>query len=213
MREIIAEPRQAIVLGIRGENEATRVAFPKSYFAEFDLTGGEFRLLAQRNGDANPYPVTVTEDDTNVYWTVSGTDCAIYGQGKCELQFTVGTLLAKSIVYVTVTGISLDTEGPLPEPYEDWADDLYATIDEKVGAAQQAVTDAHAEVLLAKQEVTNAHAEYLLAKAQAEAAAGSASDAQGYAKTAHDEVQKFNVTVSGDGMFITVSGEEEAAIE
>ena len=175
MREIIAEPRQAIVLGIRGENEATRVAFPKSYFAEFDLTGGTFRLLAQRNGDANPYPVTITEDDTNVYWTVSDTDCAIYGQGKCELQFTVGTLLAKSIVYVTVTGISLDTEGPLPEPYEDWADTIYGYATD----AQEAAGEA----------------------------AQSAREAAASAQTAHDEVERFNVTVDGNSMFITVSGE------
>ena len=204
MRIENADPKKVIYIGQRGENEATQVVFPKAYFAGFQ--GGSYELLAQRQGDANPYPVAITEDADNVYWTVSDTDCGKEGTGQCELRLTDGEYIVKSLLYVTLTGEALGTEGPLPEPYEDWADDLYATIDEKVGAAQQAVTDAHAEVLLA-------HAEYLDAKAQAEAAAGSASDAQRYAQTAHDEVQKFNVTVSGDGMFITVSGEEEAAIQ
>jgi len=192
MRIENADPKKVIYIGQRGENEATQVVFPKSYFAGFE--GGSYELLAQRQGDANPYPVAITEDTDNVYWTVSNTDCGVEGTGQCELRLTDGEYIVKSLVYVTLTGEALGTEGPLPEPYEDWADDLYATIDEKVGAAQQAVTDAHAE--------------YLLAKAQAEAAAGSASDAQRYAQTAHDEVQKFHVYVEGDGMFITVNEED-----
>lgn len=192
MRIENADPKKYIYIGQRGENEATRVVFPKAYFAGF--TGQSFRLLAQREGDANPYPVVITQDEDNVYWDVTDTDCGIEGCGECELQLVNGTQLVKSVKYKTRTGDALGTEGPLPAPYEDWADDLYATIDEKVGAAQQAVTDAHAE--------------YLLAKAQAEAAAGSASDAQRYAQTAHDEVQKFHVYVEGDGMFITVNEED-----
>ena len=195
MRIENADPKKVIYIGQRGENEATQVVFPKAYFAGFE--GGSYELLAQRQGDANPYPVAITEDADNVYWTVSNTDCGVEGTGQCELRLTDGEYIVKSLLYVTLTGEALGTEGPLPEPYEDWADDLYATIDEKVGAAQQAVTDAHAE--------------YLLAKAQAEAAAGSASDAQRYAQTAHDEVERFNVTVDGDSMFITVSGEGDLA--
>lgn len=192
MRIENADPEKVIYIGQRGENEATQVVFPKAYFAGFE--GGTYELLAQRQGDANPYPVAITEDADNVYWTVSDTDCGVEGTGQCELRLTDGEYIVKSLLYVTLTGEALGTEGPLPEPYEDWADDLYATIDEKVGAAQQAVTDAHAE--------------YLLAKAQAEAAAGSASDAQRYAQTAHDEVQKFHVYVEGDTMFITVNEED-----
>ena len=195
MRIENADPKKVIYIGQRGENEATQVVFPKAYFAGFE--GGSYELLAQRQGDANPYPVAITEDADNVYWTVSNTDCGVEGTGQCELRLTDGEYIVKSLLYVTLTGEALGTEGPLPEPYEDWADDLYATIDEKVGAAQQAVTDAHAE--------------YLDAKAQAEAAAGSASDAQRYAQTAHDEVERFNVTVDGDSMFITVSGEGDLA--
>lgn len=202
MRIENADPEKVIYIGQRGENEATQVVFPKAYFAGFE--GGAYELLAQRQGDANPYPVAITEDADNVYWTVNSTDCGVEGTGQCELRLTDGEYIVKSLLYVTLTGEALGTEGPLPEPYEDWADDLYATIDEKVGAAQQAVTDAHAEVLLA-------HAEYLDAKAQAEAAAGSASDAQRYAQTAHDEVQKFHVYVEGDSMFVTVNGEETVA--
>ena len=173
MRIITADPKQKIYLGQRGENEATKVVFPK--FTDFP--DGEYRLLAQRNGDVAPYPVVVTTDTDNVYWVVSDADCGVEGIGKCELQLAIDEVLVKSVIYITVTGDALDTEGEPPEPYEDWVNDLYDTMDEKIGVAQQAVTDAHAEVLLAKNEVTNAHNEYLDAKAQAEAAAQSASEA------------------------------------
>lgn len=195
MRIENADPEKVIYIGQRGENEATQVVFPKAYFAGFE--GGAYELLAQRKGDANPYPVAITEDADNVYWTVSSTDCGVEGTGQCELRLTDGEYIVKSLLYVTLTGEALGTEGPMPEPYEDWANDLYETVNGMVGQAQQAVTDAHAE--------------YLDAKAQAEAAAGSASDAQRYAQTAHDEVQKFHVYVEGDSMFVTVNGEEAVA--
>ena len=46
MRIEIADPKQVIYIGQRGENEATQVVFQKSYFAGFD--GGTYELLAQR---------------------------------------------------------------------------------------------------------------------------------------------------------------------
>lgn len=174
MRIENADPKKVIYIGQRGENEATQVVFPKAYFAGFD--GGTYELLAQRQGDANPYPVAITEDTDNVYWTVSNTDCGVEGTGQCELRLTDGEYIVKSLLYVTLTGEALGTEGPLPEPYEDWADTIYGYATD----AQEAAGEA----------------------------AQSAREAAASAKTAHDEVQKFNVTVSGDGMFITVTGEE-----
>ena len=174
MRIEIADPKQVIYIGQRGENEATPVVFQKSYFAGFD--GGTYELLAQRKGDADPYPVTITEDTDNVYWTVSDTDCGVEGNGQCELRLSNGEQLVKSLVYMTRTGNALGTEGPMPEPYEDWADTIYGYATD----AQEAAGEA----------------------------AQSAREAAASAQTAHDEVQKFNVTVSGDGMFITVTGEE-----
>ena len=137
---IIADLNKPIPLGQRGENEATIVKFPK-------FGTGEYRLLAQRATDAYPYPVAITEDDSYVIWTVSSTDCGIEGMGKCILHLADGTYLEKTRVYITVTGDALGTEGEMPEPYEDWADELYDTFDEKIGEAQQAATNAHAEDL------------------------------------------------------------------
>ena len=114
MRIEIADPKQVIYIGQRGENEATQVVFQKSYFAGFD--GGTYELLAQRKGDADPYPVTITEDADNVYWTVSDTDCGVEGNGQCELSLVNGTQIVKSLVYVTRTGASLGAEEPLPTP-------------------------------------------------------------------------------------------------
>lgn len=174
MRPIIADPKKVIYIGQRGENIATQVIFPKSYFDGF--TGTTYRLLAQRKTDAQPYPVVITEDSDNVYWTVSDTDCGVEGTGFCELQLAgANDLLVKSIKYVTQTGSALDTEGPMPAPYEDFANTIYNYAE----TAQEAAGDADQ----------------------------SARDAAASAQTAHDEVERFNVTVDGDSMFITVSGE------
>jgi len=204
MRVLKANPNQAVRLGRKGENEATKIVFSKSYFSKFGT--GEYRLIAQRNGDAAPYPVAITQDEDNIYWTVSDSDCGVWGHGRCELQLVNGDLLVKSVTYTTWTDEALPTEGELPEPYEDWVDDLYDTIDGKIAEADRAMDG---KINTAQQAVTDAHAEYLLAKGQAELAASSANDAQRYAQTAHDEVQKFHVSISGKTMYVTASGEEE----
>lgn len=112
MRTVNADPKTKIYLGQRGENDATQVVFPK--FTDFP--DGEYRLLAQRNGDTAPYYVTVTTDTDNVYWLVSDTDCGVEGIGKCELQLSIDETLVKSVIYITVTGDALDDGEPLPTP-------------------------------------------------------------------------------------------------
>lgn len=137
---IIADLNHPIPLGQRGENEATVVKFPK-------FGTGTYALLAQRSGDANPYPVVITEDDTYVIWTVSSTDCGIEGMGKCELHLVDDTYLEKTLVYTTVTGKALGTAGEMPEPYEDWSETIYGyaqTAQASAGDASQSADDAAA---------------------------------------------------------------------
>ena len=138
MRIITADPKQKIYLGQRGENEATKVVFPK--FTDFP--DGEYRLLAQRNGDVAPYPVVVTTDTDNVYWVVSDADCGVEGIGKCELQLAIDEVLVKSVIYITVTGNALDTEGEPPEPYEDWVNDVYGYANDAKNYAEAAAQSA-----------------------------------------------------------------------
>lgn len=149
MRVIVASQKKPIYIGQRGENEATKVIFPKSYFSEFDDTNGAYNLVAQRKTDTLPYIVSTTSDEENVYWIVSDTDCAIEGVGSCELQLLVNTQVVKSIIYITVTGKSLDASGPVPDPYQDLVQTVAGYAQEAKGSAQEAESYAQA----AKSEV------------------------------------------------------------
>lgn len=110
-------------LGRRGENLVTQIRFPVAGWAE-KYGDGTFSLLAQRQGDVNPYPVSINTDSEYVYWNVSSADTGVAGIGKAELRYTVGEALAKSMVYITRTAPALDDAGEPPEPYESWVNDV-----------------------------------------------------------------------------------------
>lgn len=112
-------------LGRRGENLVTQIRFPISGWSE-NYGDGSFGLLAQRQGDANPYPVSITTDSEYVYWTVTSADTGVAGIGKAELRYMVGEALAKSVVYITRTAPALDDAGEAPEPYESWVNEVMA---------------------------------------------------------------------------------------
>lgn len=131
-----------IMIGRRGENEATQVVFDCASFAE-TYGDGTAVLLAKRPPDTTAYPVTVTQDGSTVTWTVSDTDTAYQGGGECELFWYVGDVLAKSVVYGTTIGrdIGEATEDP-PDAYESWIEQLTAlgaeTAQNATDAAQSA---------------------------------------------------------------------------
>ena len=110
-------------LGRRGENLVTQIRFPVAGWAE-KYGDGTFGLLAQRQSDANPYPVAITTDSEYVYWNVSSADTGVAGIGKVELRYTVGEALAKSMVYITRTAPALEDAGEAPEPYESWVNEV-----------------------------------------------------------------------------------------
>lgn len=112
-------------LGRRGENLVTQIRFPVAGWAE-KYGDGSFGLLAQRQGDSNPYPVSITTDSEYVYWNVSSADTGVAGVGKAELRYTVGEALAKSVIYITRTAPALDDAGNPPEPYESWVNEVMA---------------------------------------------------------------------------------------
>lgn len=113
-----------IMIGRRGENEATQVVFDCTPFAE-TYGDGTAVLLAKRPTDTTAYPVTVEQDGSTVTWTISDADTAYRGSGVCELFWYVGDTLAKSVVYTTVIGrdIGETTEEP-PDAYESWVETL-----------------------------------------------------------------------------------------
>jgi len=125
-----------IPLGIRGENRATEVQFNISSWI---TTYGEgvAQLIAQRQSDASPYPVTTTQDGGTVSWVVTGADTAEAGVGSCELLYFVGETLAKSMTWSTKVKDSLDpADTDPPEPQQSWVEEVLAAAD----AVEQATT-------------------------------------------------------------------------
>ena len=134
MLTIHAIPGRNIVLGREGENLARSVIFDVSdWISAYGV--GTVSLIAQRSGDTEPYPCTVTVDGSSVTWEVTAADTARKGYGKCELRYAVGDVLVKSETWLTYTADALGTPAPEPpEPQKAWVD--------KVLEAGQAAVDA-----------------------------------------------------------------------
>lgn len=188
-RNIDVNSTERIQLGRREENEATEIVFDISYFIE-KFGDGTATLLAKRSQDANVYPVAVTQDGNKVTWIVSNADTAYEGQGKAELQWFVGDVLAKSIVFRTWVDPDIGEEGEVPEPYEGWVTQLLHDIDDKNAAAQEIMDGKISE---AQGYANEAKGYKNQAKGSADAAAASAAQAA--------EILDTTVYVGTDGKF------------
>ena len=170
MEQVKVNTLSTIPLGRQGENLARQILFDVSgWEAEYGL--GVVELIAQRPGEAQPYPVAVHRNGTIVTWDVSSTDTEMPGDsGKCELRYYVGEVLAKSKTWQTWVETAMDTpsETAPPEPEQGWVDQIIA-----VGAAAKASANA------AKADADRAAA---LAAEVAEKAAQTAQDASDAAK-------------------------------
>lgn len=123
-----------ILLGREGENLARSMIFDiADWISAYGV--GTVSLIAQRSGDTEPYPCTVTVDGSSVTWLITAADTARQGYGKCELRYAVGDVLVKSETWLTYTADALGTPAPKPpEPQKAWVD--------KVLEAGQAAVDA-----------------------------------------------------------------------
>ena len=139
MEQVKANTLSTIPLGRQGENLARQILFDVSgWETEYGL--GVVELIAQRPGEAQPYPVAVHRNGTIVTWDVSSTDTEMPGDsGKCELRYYVGEVLAKSKTWRTWVEPAMDTpsETAPPDPEQGWVDQIIA-----VGAAAKASADA-----------------------------------------------------------------------
>ena len=170
MEQVKANTLSTIPLGRQGENLARQILFDVSGW-ESEYGPGSVELIAQRPGEAQPYPVAVHRNGTIVTWDVSSTDTEMPGDsGKCELRYYVGEVLAKSKPWQTWVETAMDTpsETAPPEPEQGWVDQIIA-----VGAAAKASADA------AKADADRAAA---LAAEVAEKAAQTAKNASDAAK-------------------------------
>ena len=123
MREILAIEGMPILLGRRNENQALVVKFPIARWKE-TYGAGTFQVVNVRPDENIPYLCTISADSDFVNWTVLLADIAIAGEGKCQLTYTVGSVVAKSIAYKTVIDESLEISGTIPPAYESRINDL-----------------------------------------------------------------------------------------
>ena len=117
-----AQSGQIVFLGHQGENLARRVIFDLSELLE-RYPEGRFALAAQRKGDTLPYPAARTNlDGSALIWTLTDTDTAVAGYGRCELRCYDGDTLAKSEVWNTFTLPALSACGEAPEAWEEYVE-------------------------------------------------------------------------------------------
>jgi len=189
MRIVEAGACSFIPLGIRGENLATEVQFDISRWQQY-YGEGTAQLIAQRQSDASPYPVTTTQDGGTVSWVVTGADTAEAGVGSCELLYFVGETLAKSMTWSTKVRDSLDpADTDPPEPQQGWV--------EQVLAAAQAAEDAQTGAESAQEAAENAQQKAEDAQDAAETAQTGAEAAQGLAEDAAEDAEAYAVGTRG----------------
>lgn len=152
------EKSALLQIGRQGEHGVTQVWFDLTYLIE-TFGEGTATLSHERPQDADPAPVLTTQDGKILIWQIEEADTEFDGIGKCEVRWTVGDDLAKTVTYRTVVMKSLTGS----ESHADWYDRVVTYIDGKIADSQQ-----YAEA----------------AEASAEDAAGSAQDAREAAGTA-----------------------------
>lgn len=134
---------EEIKLGRRGENQARKVVFDVLEKWREGYGEGVASLIVQRNGDAQPYPVAVTEEDGTLVWLVSSVDTAVAGEGAAELRYTVGDTIVKSQIYKTRVHETLEDSGETPPPaYQSWVDEvLQAAADAETAVSKMPYVD------------------------------------------------------------------------
>lgn len=138
MIKTYAHPGSIITLGRRGENNARQVAFDLSAWSTI-YGAGTAQLIAQRAGDASPYPVSIEQTETAAVWTVNSADTAVVGDGKVELLYTVDDVVVKSEIWQTsvLDALTDDTTEP-PEAAAGWVEKVLAAGAQAVDAAEAA---------------------------------------------------------------------------
>ena len=126
MREVYVQGGP-IPLGRQGENQAQAVIW-QGIAAQYAALYGEgaFQLMVARCGDTAPYPVALTRDGGSLVWTVSDSDTAKSGVGRCELTYLVGGVVAKSKTWQTQVLASFTADGSAepPEPAQSWVQEV-----------------------------------------------------------------------------------------
>lgn len=137
MVEFYVEPNTTTIpLGRQGENLARTIYFELSELIS-NYGEGTATLVCLRPSDTAPYVCSVTRDGVMLSWSPTDTDTAFAGAGKCELRWSVGDVLAKSIVYNTTISASITGAEEMPDRYQAWYEQLLAQIQAYTIATQR----------------------------------------------------------------------------
>ena len=170
MEIVTAKMSHLLNLGRQGEHLARRVRFtePAAWAAAYGA--GTAQLLVCRPGEAEPYPAALEEEPDGAWtWTVTGTDTALPGRGRCQLVYLRDDTVVKSAVWDTAVLPSLgEAATEAPEPQQTWVDQVLAAGTDARDAGAEA-TDA-----AARAEASAALAESFARRAE-EAATGTGS--------------------------------------
>lgn len=176
---------QVLDLGVQKENIVEKIVFDISPWIE-EYGDGVAYIYARRNGDSEPYPVTLDMEDGKATWTLSSTDTYVKGKGKAQLVYTVDSAIKKSRVYPTFVHNSLGAASLTPpDPYDTWLDtlgDYTASIEAAVEDVEDYVDDAKDARDDAQAAATAAETAQGLAESYRDGASGYATEARSYAK-------------------------------
>ena len=179
---------KVLSIGLEGEQNHVRIVFDAaSVLADCPEA---IPSLAVKAPSGVIYPKVVTKDGTSVYWIVSASDCAQDGAGNYQLTFINDEEVIKTFVGAFRVYNSLTTDGPAPDPIQQWIDEANEAVGTISGAVERAENAATAsETAQGKAEDAQTAAEtaqWLAETAQekAEAAQESAETAQGKAEDA-----------------------------
>lgn len=177
---IVPKFPNGIAIGEERENLAVPVVVDYTAWIEQHGTGA-LQILLQRPQDADPYPVTVTNDNGEAVWAPNETDMNFKGRGEIQLVYTAGGVIERSPVIMVISGRSLVAAGDPPDPFETWLEELTELAAETLVNAQSAedsASEANADALRAAQSALDAEA----AKTGAETAEQTAQQAAALAR-------------------------------
>ena len=139
-----------IPIGYEGENNHTRVIIDAGEV--FKQYPEAVVALTVQPPKGTMYPAIVTRDGDTVTWDVKDSDCASNGNGEAQFTFTNSTVVVKSVVTKIKVQRSLHTEGPAPDPIQNWLDTASETLEE-ADQAIEAATDAAAAAAAAVEDL------------------------------------------------------------
>ena len=149
---------RVVPIGYEGENLYTRIRINCiEVFSEYpDATVS--MVVSPPVGDM--YPAVVEKSGVMVIWDITDSVLSSNGSGECQLTFTEGDVVRKSVVFGISINRSLVASGEAPEPVQEWID----------RAEQTAQEIAENAAMLAKQDIVESYGE--IAPAIIETASG-----------------------------------------